>query len=650
MKTIYISIILLIGFYIQASAQEKSSYEKQGDSYCFNYSYDKAIVSYTKAKDLTIDGQRKLAESYHNLENNTKAEEVYSKLILAGNNILPEDYYNYATILKINRKYDLYNIWMTKFYEVSPNDLRAIDFNKNQYEFSELAKDKAAFKITHLNINTAGEDFGTCFYKDKVVFASSRGGSSLFVRKDNWTGVPYSDLYISNVENGQLSKPELFDSKFNSALHDGPASFSNNGTFMVYTKNNAKDKTNDKIVELQIYMSTFKNGEWSKPEPFFLNNKDYSVGQPCLTEDGNTMYFTSDMPGGFGGADIYRVSKNEIDVWGQAQNLGPAINTEGDEMFPYVEEKNQFLFFTSNGRFGLGGLDIFSSKINGFAFDSVRNVGYPLNTEFDDFALILNDSTQTGYFSSNRTGGSGNDDIYAVSFLKEVEVSKQIIGYAIDENKVTIPNAFITLYNADGSVQDTLTTKGFESYTFSINSNKYYRIVGNKEFYREGDTSINSFGAEQVIKADVILFKETPKEIVAKKIKVGADLAKVLDFTPGNIYFDYGKSNIRPDAVLELDKIVEVMNDYPKMVIQLGAYTDCRSSEGFNQKLSDRRAKSTVAYISKRISTPGRITGKGYGETNPIVMCTSDDVNKTSDCTEEQHQQNRRSEFIIMNK
>lgn len=669
MKTILISIILCIGFYIQATAQEKSNHEKQGDKYCFDYSFDKAIVSYTKAKNLTIEGQRKLAESYHNIENNAKAEEVYSKLIVAGNSIIPEDYYNYATILKINRKYDLYTTWMTKFYEVKPQDLRAIDFMANKHTFSEISKDKAAFKITHLNINTNGEDFGTSYFTNKIVFASSRGGSSLIVRKSNWTGAPYFDLYVSDVENGQLTKPKLFDKKFNNKLHDGPASFSNNGTFMVFTKSHAKDKTNDNIVELQIFSSSYTNGEWSNPEPLFLNNKGYSVGQPCLTQDGNTMYFTSDMPGGYGGADIYRITKNSIFVWGEPQNLGASINTEGDEMFPFIEEKNQFLFFTSNGRFGLGGLDIFSAKINGLAFDTVKNVGFPLNTEFDDFALILNDSTKTGYFTSNRTGGSGNDDIYAVSFLKEIEISKHIIGYALDENNVVIPNTFITLLNADGSIVDTVTTINNEAFTFSVNPNKQFTIIGKKELYSEGDTAINSYTTNQIIKADVILFKktakdavkttakpiakatvnETAKETVAKKIKKGADLAKVLDFNPSNIYFDYGKSNIRPDAILELDRIVEVMNDYPNMVIELGAHTDCRSSEYFNQKLSERRAKSTVNYIKTRITTPSRITGKGYGESKPIVKCTSDDIQKTSDCTEEQHQLNRRSEFIIIN-
>jgi outer membrane protein OmpA-like peptidoglycan-associated protein len=203
-------------------------------------------------------------------------------------------------------------------------------------------------------------------------------------------------------------------------MHDGPASFSNNGTVMAFTRNNYDEKRKDRVVELQICFSDYKDGKWSKPVPFFLNSRLYSIGQPCLSEDGNTMYFTSDMPGGFGGADIYRINKNEQGEWGKPENLGDKINTEADEMFPFYEEKSKVLFFSSNGRFGLGGLDIFSCAVIDSTFGPVSNIGFPLNTQYNDYAAIANPGINKGYFSSDRIGGSGGDDIYSFEFKQPV--------------------------------------------------------------------------------------------------------------------------------------------------------------------------------------------------------------------------------------
>ncbi len=420
MKKLFIPIIALIGICINTNAQEKSHKELKGDKYSFNYSFSKAIDSYTHAKHLSVEGQRRLAESYHNLAQNIKSEEVYSKLVSSPEGILPEDYYNYAMVLKINGKYDEANKWMDKFEELKPNDLRAKDYAANSSEFANLLKDDGKYKIEHLIGNTDAEEFGTCYYKDKIVFASSRSNPKMIVKKYNWTGKPFLDMYISEVEEGQLKNPKIFDKSLNSKMHDGPASFSNNSTYMAFTRNNHDTKRKDKVVNLQICFSSYKDGKWSKPEPFILNNKEYSVGQPCLTSDGKTMYFTSDMPGGYGGADIYRITKDEKGIWGKPENLGDKINTEGDEMFPFFEENNGIMFFASNGRFGLGGLDIFISEINGSEIGNVYNAGSPLNTQYDDFALIVNTEMNKGYFSSNRS--AGGDDIYSVDLLKGLDI------------------------------------------------------------------------------------------------------------------------------------------------------------------------------------------------------------------------------------
>jgi outer membrane protein OmpA-like peptidoglycan-associated protein len=399
---------------MNVTAQEKSYKEIKGDKSSFNYSFDKAIKSYTHDKHLSVEGQRMLAESYHKTNQNSKSEEAYSKLMTEDKGIIPEDYYNYAMVLKMNGKYDESNQWMDKFVVLKPEDLRVKDYLANSSKLTKLQKDNGEFQIKHQSINTDALDFGTSYYKNKVVFASTRTHFKFLVRKYNWTKEPFWNMFIANADSNELKNPEIFNKRMNGNLHDGPACFSNDGNFMAFTRNNYHVKSKSRVVELQIWFSSFKDGKWSIPIPFVYNNTAYSVGHPCLTADGNTMYFTSDMPGGYGGTDIYKTSRDEKGNWEIPVNLGDKINTEGDEMFPFLEDKSGTFIFSSNGRFGLGGLDIFISNLNGTEFSQPYNVGFPLNTQFDDFAAIVDDKMNKGYFSTNRSGGSGGDDIYSL--------------------------------------------------------------------------------------------------------------------------------------------------------------------------------------------------------------------------------------------
>jgi len=564
---------------------------------------------------------------------------------------LPEDYYDYAMILKDNGKYQESNKAMDKFTELKPTDLRAKNYIANRAELPSLLKDDGKYKVEHLNINTDAEDFGTSYYKDEVVFASSKALPKLIQRKSNRNGKPYLNIYVSQIEQGQMKSPALFDKKLDGKMNNGPASFSKDGNYMAYTRNNYELKRKDRIVNLEIYFRSYKEGKWSQPEAFALNNKDYSVGQPCLTADGSTMYFTSNMPGGYGGTDIYRIKKDEKGTWGAPENMGNNLNTEGDEMFPFFEENNGVLFFASNGRFGLGGLDIFICLVNDAKVGTVYNAGSPLNTQYDDFALITDDKLITGYFSSNRSGGSGDDDIYAVDILKGLNIGKQIKGFAKDIEGNHLSSTFITLLNDAGSKIDTMTTKTNGAFAFFVDSDKKFKLSGTKDKYAEGDTIANTFGKEFIVRADVILL--TREEHIAKKVEVGADLAKIVKLNQSvlnqPIYFNLDKYNLRPDAVAELNKIVLVMNEYPNMVVELKAYTDCRDTYEYNQILSDKRAKVSAWYIKARITKPERIYGKGYGETNLVNGCACEG-NVVSTCTEEEHQMNRRTEFIIVKK
>jgi outer membrane protein OmpA-like peptidoglycan-associated protein/tetratricopeptide (TPR) repeat protein len=643
MKKLIIPIIALLAIATNCVSQEKSRSELKGDKYAFKYSYNKAIESYTDAKELTPEGQRKLAESYCKMEQDDKAEATYAKLIKSSKGVIAEDYYNYAMILKSMGKYDEANKSMDNFSDQKPADLRAKDYEAHKSELPSLLKDDGKYKLLHLDANTNAQDFGTSYYKDKIVFASTRSKNKMFRKKYNLNGKPFLNMYVSDVDGEQLKKPEIFEKDLDSKMHDGPASFNKDGSFMAFTRNHSNDKSKDLIVELQILFSTYKDGDWSKPEAFAYNNDAYSVGHPALSADGNTMYFVSDMPGGFGGTDIYKTTKAEKGEWTKPENLGDKINTEGDELFPFFEENTGTLLFSSNGRFGLGEQDIFISTVSGSGFSNVHNAGAPLNTQYDDFAGIVNGKTNKGYFSSNRVGGSGDDDLYSVEFLKGLEERKRIEGIAKDKNGTAIPKTFITLYDDKGNTIDTVTTKDDAAYSFFADSDKNFKLIGKKEKYTDGENTASTFGKEAAVTADVILL--TKQEVIAKKIETDTDLGKIVELKP--IYFDLDKFNLRPDAVTELDKIVKIMNEYPKMIVELGSYTDCRETKEYNQILSDKRAKTSAWYIKKRISNPDRVSGKGYGETKLVNGCSCDG-NVVSDCSEEEHQKNRRSEFTII--
>ncbi len=645
MKTIYIPIILLFGFSISAIAQEKSRQEKQGDKYSFNFSYEKAIDSYTSADKLSLEGQRKLAESYTLIGENEKAAAIYLVLVESPSGVLPIDYYNYSMILRSNGKYTEANKWMDKFVYLNPYDLRAKSYTDTKSKFDSLLKDENKYKIEHLTVNTNAGDFGTSYFGNKIVFASTRAKSKAFKRKFNWNGKPFLDIYVSEVDGSQLKNAENFSKKLNGKMHDGPASFSNNGTFMAFTRNHYHDKSKDKIVELQIWFSSFKDDKWLEPVPFSLNNSGYSVGHPFLTADGKTMYFICNMPGGFGGADIYKVKKSDNGEWEKPENLGNKINTEGDEVFPFLIESNGTLCFSSNGHYGLGGLDIFTCKIKGSEVGPVKNAGFPMNTQYDDFALIMDSTSNKGYFSSNRIGGSGDDDIYSISVLKVLEIRKKLIGIAKDGTGKSIPNTFISLLDSKNMVIDTLTTKDNGAYVFFVESDKAFILSGKKSGYKDGVSQANSNGKDSIIVMDVVLLKN--EVVVVEVIEVGKDLGKIVKFNP--IYFDYHEYKIRPDAEIELDKIVKIMNEYPNMVVSLNSHTDCRASRNYNQKLSVKRADASANYIKKRITKPERISGKGYGETKLINGCDCDGA-VVSKCSEEAHQQNRRTEFIVVKK
>lgn len=711
------------------SQEQNNSSLKKAENHFEDYNYKKAINKYSDAKDGSPEVIRKLAESFYKIGNIEKAEVLYGKLT-NGDSPEANDFYMYASTLMQNKKYPQALEMMTEYKSLNPDDSRPVEILKNSNYVEQLLKEKDQFTIKNLSINSPQEDFSPVFYNGDVLFASSREGVKPIRRKWNWNRLPFLDIYQASVEtDGELSNAKAFKRTLNKKYHEGPIAFNADETLMTFTRNNYEDKSSDDIIKLKIFTSKMIDGDWEKPVAFPLNNKDYSVGHPSISADGNWMYFASDMPGGFGGVDLYKIPMNQDGSFGDPINMGEKINTEGNEMFPTFHE-NGMLFYSSDGKPGLGGLDLFVTQISEDGeVGKMMNIGAPINSSRDDFSFTLNNDMSNGYFASNREDGKGDDDIYSFEMLKPFNFGKILQGVAKDGKGIILADTKVELLDEKGMVIESITTNENGDYSFVVEADKNYTLNGTKPKYFDGDNTASTFTDEQIIYADLELEKDpglslyalitdkrtgeplenvkmtiidnlTGKEIVYRtpitgdyrrplndkrindrgsyniklekpgyfgktvtyntlfekpgiyevhksldfsldKLEVGGDISKLIQINP--IYFDFDKSNIRPDAAIELDKIVKVMIDYPGIVIELGSHTDARGSDSYNIRLSDRRAKSSAKYIKSQVSNSSSIYGKGYGETKLINGCK----NRVK-CSDEEHQENRRTEFIII--
>lgn len=707
------------------------AYLKRADKHYKNYNYPKVINKLEDRKSLPTNANRELAESYKMTGEYDKAEATYAKVIAASDKT-PQDVYAYAQILKINKKYTEAQAQMSAYAALSPNDSRSILFNKNTNYTNELLKDKGQFEVKNLLLNTEEQEFGAVYYKEQIVYATTYHKIGPTYYSWNANKLHFLDLYVGKANaNGEVLDPKRMK-KLDKKYHDGSASFTKDGNTLFYTRDNYKKRSSTGIRNLEIWESEFKDGKWHNKSSFTLNNKEYSVGQPAISADGKTLYFSSDMPGGKGGADLYKITRDTNGVWGKAENLGDKINTEGNEVFPFIHEDG-ILFFASDGRLGLGGLDIFAVQVTKNQYSKVLNIGTPANTNKDDFSFVLNTEKTKGYLASNRDGGKGNDDIYGFNLLKPFVFGKTIKGTTKDTDGNTVAGAEVTLMDSNGVALKTIITKEDGAYSFDVDENKTFKLKATKDKYFDALATVKTNVDPDVIIADLALeknpgiiiialvtdkktseplsgvkltltdlmtgktesfvtgdngqyMKELPEkhlndflnydiyleregylrkhanyskkitkpgvynihevlDLNMSKVEVGLDIAKAINLNP--IYFDLGKYNIRPDAALELEKIIQIMNEYPNMVVELGSHSDCRGNKNDNMKLSDKRAKASATYIKKQIKFPERIFGRGYGESKLVNGCACEGK-VVSNCTEEEHQQNRRTEFIII--
>lgn len=594
----------------------------------------------------SVDLFQKLANSFYFQNKMEEASKWYGELMALNEVIDPEYYFRYALALKGIKDYEGSDKWMEKFNALKPTDLRGKAFiSKVDYKstIEEMSRDD--IELINLDINSELSDFSPTEYENGIVFASARGGG----RKYRWNEEPYLNLYFAEKTDSLVAFGEVkpLSDKVNTKFHESNAVFSPNGKYMFFTRNNyfksRYKEDNTGINRLQLYRATLNdNGNWDHIHKIHFNSIDYSVAHPALNLEGTKLYFSSDMPGTLGQSDIFVVDVNEDGTLGEPENLGNTINTEGQESFPFVNT-NGDLYYSSTGFPGLGGLDVYRSlgvdqhiKAGSNRNFPVENVGKPINSEWDDFGYIENLVTKRVYFSSNREGGKGSDDIYSFVFP---EIKLVVEGIVKDiKTEELIPGSTVILLDKDGNEIDRQVVGDDAYFKFDVDPEDEYIIRVTKDKYTSDEQRFTTPNQNFELKMELRIEKDE------QQIEPCDDLAKVLDIPI--IYFNFDKSNIRYDAEIELQKVLAVLNKYPTMHIDIRSHTDCRGTADYNERLSERRAQSTRQYLIKQGIAEERLTAKGYGEARLVNDCGCEPTNVSS-CSEAEHQLNRRSEFII---
>lgn len=635
------AVLLSGGFFINSSAQRAQieSADRKYDA----YSYIDAISIYEKVAEKgyrSVDLFERLGNAYYFNSEFESAAHWYTELFAMKKELPAEYYYRYAQTLKSVGNYDKANVMLSAFTRQSAADLRAGLYSKQEDYLGEIAANSGKFIVSDAGINSAQSDFGAAFYGDRLVFATARDTAGIFRRKMKWNNQAFTNLYmVGIVTDSTMGKPEKFDRNINSRFNESSAVFTADGTTMYFTRNNFNDgkkgKSRQRVTLLKLYKAIYTDKGWSEPVELPFNSDQYNVAHPALSPDEKTLYFASDMPGSFGQSDLYRASIGADGTFGKPQNLGKPINTEGKETFPFVSDGN-IIYFASDGHPGLGGLDIFSSKINDDgSYGKIRNIGEPINSKMDDFAFGINAAGHQGFFSSNRSGGKGSDDIYRFTKTGQVDCEQQLSGMVTDKETATfIPGASIIVSDSNFKVIASLIADDRGNYNFSLPCDARYYIKLSKEEYETEEITLTVPEVWEDQTLDMRLGKR-------KKIFIiGDDIGPKLGIQ--SIYFDLDKAVIRDDAIAELEKVFELMQSYPDLRIEVRSHTDSRQSKEYNLKLSDERAKATVDWLIRHGINRDRLSSKGYGESQLLNRC-ADGV----ECSEQEHQMNRRSEFIV---
>lgn len=607
-------------------------YLKKGNKEYSDLQYKNAIKHYNKvlSKKDNHEARINLGNSYRLTNDYKQAEPLFSEIVNYPE-IDPVNWFFYSKILMNHGDYKEAKIWLKKYLDKSPNDVVAKMLLSSCNSVNQFMKDTTLYTLQSIPFSEFESSFGTVPYDQGLVFTADKKVSQKS-KEEPWTGKSYYDLYFSERDkNGHWLSPQLLKGEINGRYHEGPATFTKTGDVVYFTRSNYLKsglKLNSKNENnLKLFKAKLVNGKWTQLEELPFNSDEYSVGHPCLAKDQKTLYFISDMPGGYGGTDIYRAVLDG-NTWSKPENLGKEINTAGNEMFPFIANDETF-YFSSDAHNNLGGLDVFASSYDAKnkKWLQVENLNYPLNSSKDDFGFVIKGDNKTGYVSSNR---NEVDNIY--EFRKNdpafnLSGKVTIKGKGLVFGDVTI--ILIDETNDAKNAKATAFTDAKGQYKFKLKPNTDYIVYGSKEGYFTQSVELTTKG-KKYSKNFVVDF-ELDQIIIEKPI--------VLE----NIYYDLDKWEIRPDAVKELDKLVKLLIDNPNINIEMGSHTDSRAGDHYNLVLSEKRAKATVDYLVFRGIDANRLKYKGYGETELVNHCKNN-----VECTEDLHQQNRRTEFKVI--
>lgn len=646
MKTKLILIILVL------TGTFSFAQTKVADKFFENFAYIKASELYEDAIKNGDDSAHvltRLGDCYYNNSNSEKAGIWYKKALdMHADDVSAEHIYKYIQTQRSLGNYEEAENWLETFKTLQSDDSRIASKIMDLGMYDELSSmDKVYIDVINLDLNTEYSDFGGYEYNNRMFFASARNSEDAKGNKIyGWNEQPYLDIFETSVketngikEHGSVMSINAED--VNSVYHEATIAITNDGRTIYFTrdnlnKRNKPDSDNKGTTHLKIYKATLDSGNWKDIEELEFNDDKFSTGHPVLSPDNKQLYFVSDRKdeSAQGQTDIYVVDiLEEGNSYSAPRNLGATINTPGREMFPFIA-KDSTLYFSSDGFVNLGLLDIYKSNILKDSNDAKpENLGAPFNSGYDDFAMFINSDTKTGYFSSNRPGGKGNDDIYSFSAYE----CKQIVnGIARDkETNELLANTTIELIDESGKIINNITTNASGEYTFEVECEKNYSLRGSKPDYED---DVQSFSTGSVNNEEQIV------DLYLKNL-----LAIPCEIVINPIFFDFDKWNIRTDSKYDLENIVDVMRAYPDMKITIESHTDRRGTLRYNDKLSDRRAKSTRDYvISRGIAAERILSATGYGERRKLISDEEIDNMSSRSDKEAAHQKNRRSHFRIV--
>ncbi len=609
-----------------------TNYYRKGNTNFSNLQYHAAIENYKKAiaKNDSPEAKIKLAESYRLVNDYQNADLVFSEVVKFPqiNNSM---YFDYGKVLMNKGDYETAKIWFNKYLRNSPNDIVAKMLLLSCGSVGQFMKDTTLYTLKNIPFVGLESKFAQVPFGNGIVFTASRIENEKS-RIEPMLGNSFYDLYFSEKDKeGNWLAPYLLKGEMNGNYHEGPATFNKAQNVIYFTRSNyfnsepiknAKNENN-----LKLFSAKLVDGNWVQLKELPFDSDDYSVGHPCLSADQKTLYFISDMTGGFGGTDIYYSVLNDT-TWSKPENLGKEINTPGNEMFPFIAEDGTF-YFSSNAHNNLGGLDVFATTYDANArkWLAVENLNYPVNSSKDDYAFVLDEKSKTGFLSSNRKKGDNiyeftkNDPVFNVSGIVTLKGKGSPIKDALVTLKIKVNDT------KENKIEVLTDSKG--AYKFKLNPKTDYVINCSKENHFAQSSSLSTKG-EKYSKDFVVNF-QLDELIIDKPI--------VLE----NIYYDFDKYDIRADAAIELDKLVKILNDNPRIHIEMGSHTDCRGNDQYNEILSDNRAHAAVEYLVSQGIVASRLTYKGYGETVLVNNC-KDGVR----CSEQDHQKNRRTEFKVI--